>query len=166
MDREAARVCERLEEFVEELVADPARRRFGKCASPGEVRTPRKVDHHPRESLVKGNGGLAETPDAGLVPMGGLDGLADGKPRVLQRVVRVNLQVPPGGKHGRDAAVAECRVKHVVEEGDACPKGVPRGGAVQVDSEIDGGLLCLAMDFGGAWHSSAWWAVDAASVNC
>ena len=142
-------VGEALEELVREVDVEGADHRARERHVELEARPPGQVDHHARQRLVERNVGMAVTDDAFLVADGGLERLAKRDADVLDRVVRVDMEVALGADGEIDHAVARDLVQHVVEERHAGGE-VGAAAAVEVDLDGDLGLGRLALDPGGA----------------
>ena len=80
------------------------------------VRPAREVDRAMHERLVERHGRVAESPDAALVTQGRFEGLADADRGVLDRVVRVDLEVADRVHVQVEQGVLGQRVEHVVVE--------------------------------------------------
>src|SRR3990172_4581425 len=142
---EATVVGERPEEVLEELgrhVTDPPGAEDDAEMQPGPSG---EVDHAAREGLVEGAVGVAEAGDPRLVPERDLEGLAEGDPDVLHRMMGVDVQVPPAAQLEIEPGVRGERREHVVEEADA-RRHLRSSRAVQVERERDVRLARLPLD--------------------
>ena len=81
-----------------------------------EVRAAGQVDGRLDQRLVQRHGGVAEAADAGLVAERLAQRLAERERGVLDRVVRVDLEVAVGAHDEVEAAVLAELAEHVVEE--------------------------------------------------
>ena len=151
---EAAVVHERPEEVLEELrrqVPDALGAELDPEVEPGPAG---QVHHRAGERLVERDVGVAEADDALLVAERLLERLAERDPDVLDRVVRVHVQVALAAHVEVEAGVGGERGEHVVEEADAGPD--PRAAlAVEVQRQGDVGLARLALDPRGAARARA-----------
>ena len=75
------------------------------------------------------------------------DRLAERDAGILDRVMRVDVQVALGGDVDIDQRMPRDLVQHMVEEADA-GRNVRHAGSVEVDTDLDGGFLGFAGDLG------------------
>ena len=146
---EAAVVHEGPEEVLEELGRQVADALGPELHAEVQPRPAREVDDRAAEGLVERDVGVAEADDALLVAERLLQGLAEGDPDVLDRVVGVHVQVALAADVEVEAGVGGEGGEHVVEEADAGADPRPAL-AVEVQDEGDVGLARLALDAGRA----------------
>ena len=109
-------VDETLEEFVHQIdikLADPGARKRHPILKP---RATGQIDDHARQGLVERHVGVAVAADALLVASRLGKGLAEGDADVLDRVVRVDVQIALGADVEVDQAMARDLVEHVLEK--------------------------------------------------
>ena len=102
-----------------------------------------EIDHHARQRLVERHVGMAVAAHAGLVADRLGDRLAERDADVLDRVVRVDVQVALGLDLEVDHAVARHLVEHVLEERQAGGE-LRHALAVQVEPDADLRFLGVA----------------------
>jgi hypothetical protein len=88
-------------------------------------------------------------PDALLVPKRPDKGLPQRNAAILNRVVRVHLQIAPASKPQIDRRMLRKQRQHVVEEWNAGPDG-GLARAIQVEPDGDAGLFGQTLDRGKA----------------
>ena len=144
---EARVVGERPEEVLEELRRHGADHRRLERHVEVQERPAGEVDDAARQRLVERDVGVAEADDALLVAERLLERLAQHDAHVLDRVVRVHVQVALRRDLQVEAAVGRERRQHVVEEADA-RRDLRPPVAVEVERQADLGFLRAARDGG------------------
>src|SRR5262249_13968710 len=119
-----------------------------------QVGAPGQIDHRARQRLVQREVEAAGAGDALPITQGLVDGVPERDPGVLDGVVLVDLQIALAADLGVEGAVPGERVQHVIEEGDA-GRDLRVTAAVQVDRDLDLGLLRLARNLPGPAHACA-----------
>src|SRR5216683_2225185 len=114
-----------------------------------DIGPPGQVDGGLGQRFVQRDRGVPEPAQARLVAQGDRERLAERQRGVLDRVVRVDVQVPVGPHREVEQAVLAELAEHVVEEPDA-RRDVDLPGAVDVDVDHDRGFLGLPLDVPGA----------------
>ena len=142
-------VGEALEEFAHQVHVEvvDARPRVGDPVL--QPRAPGEVEHHPRQRFVERHVGVAVAADAALVAKRLRAGLTEHDAEILDRVVRVHLQVALGADAQVQQAVAGDLLEHVLEERQAGGE-LGAAGAVQRQFDLDARLARLALDAGSA----------------
>src|SRR5438105_10456675 len=141
-------IDEALKEFVHEVDVERADQRPREGNVEFKPRTPGEIDDDARQRFVERNVCMSEAADAFLVTERLLDRLPERDADVLDRVMRIDVQIALCANVEIDQAVAGDLVEHVIEERHA---GFDRGlaAAVQVDVDGYGGFRRFAFDFGG-----------------
>ncbi len=144
---------ERREEFFRQLaieVTDPFTVETSDL--PDECRPATEVDGDRDEHLVHGKRRGSVANDAGALPECLFERIAEHEPDVLDRVVRIDLDVTGRGQLEIVESVARKGVHHVAEERD---RRRDRAGAtaVEIQSDADLGLLRVALELDATCHS-------------
>src|SRR5439155_27141316 len=164
-------IGEALEEFVHQIDVKRSDQRARERHMPLEPGPPREIDDDARERFVERNVGVAIAPNARLVAKCLLDRSAERDADILDRVMRVDVQVAVRANVEIDQAVAPDLIEHVIEKRHA--GGERRmSAAVQVDVDGDRRLGGLALDvdntrrgFGGCVHGIGFSTLNNASIS-
>ena len=138
-------IDEALEELVHEIDVERADQRTREWNVVLEPRPPGKIDDDARQCLVERNICMAETPNAGLVAERLLDRLSERDADVLDRVVRVDVQVALRPNVEVDQTVASHLIEHVIKKRHARRKR-SSSGPIEVDLDGDCRLGGLPLD--------------------
>ena len=90
--------------------------------------------------------------DAAMVPSACFTRLAERDADILGRVVIIDMEIALGLDRDVDERMAGQQVEHMIEEANA-GRDVGHAGAVEIDRDLDLGLLGLALD-GGLAHGT------------
>ena len=143
-----------LKKFANQLgveIADFLRRKFDLVNEKGPTGN---IHDDAGQRLVERHMGVAITGDALAVAERRVHRLAEGDADVLDRVMRVDVQVALGGQFQIERRVAGDLVEHVVEKADAC-RNMRVSGAVEADGDRNLRLGGIALDFAAA-HGISW----------
>ena len=130
-----------------EVTADQVELEPGRLPLMHEVRAPGNIDDSLDEGLVERHDSVTVAGDAGLVPEGLLDRLAEQDADVLDSVVHVDLDVAAGA-HGEvgERVLRERGEQVVIERHRRLDVGLT--GAVEVERQVDAGLARLTLQVG------------------
>src|SRR5690606_10259424 len=149
VQRDLRVIDEAAEELGGEVDVEAADERARERHVPLQPGTSGEIDDDARERLVERNVGMAVATDALLVADRARDRLAERDADVLDRVVRVDVQVAFALDLQIDESVTRDLVEHVVEERHAAGE-LALAGAVEIDEDPHAGLGGIAADFGAA----------------
>ncbi len=132
-------VREALEEFVNEVDVERADERAHERHVEFEPRTAGEIEDDARQRFVERHVRVAVAADAALVAERLSHGLAERDADVLDRVVRVDVQIALGRDGEVEHAMATHLVEHVIEKRNAGRK-LRVAAAVDHDADLDLGL--------------------------
>ena len=145
MERQAGGLREGLEPLLEELGIHLAELGLGELDLPYQVGPVRGIERDAAQRLVHRDRRFAKAPNALAIAERLGDGLAERDPRILGRVVIVDVQVALRRQRDVDKRMARKLLDHVIEKADA-GRDLVASGAVEVDARRNAGLLGLAFD--------------------
>ena len=117
---------------------------------------PRDIHDRTRQRLVQGCVSVTETGNSGAVTQSLPEGASKCQAAVLGGVVIIDLKIPLAAKLEVESAVADESAEQVVEKTDP-GLDVRRAFSVQLERDVDFGLVGLAVDrgFAGTYVSSS-----------
>ncbi len=119
-----------------------------------EIGAAGKVDRDARQRLVHRLERIGEAGDAAGIAQRLADRLAERDAGVLDRVMRVDMQVALGRDVDVDQRMPRDLVQHMIEEADA-GRNVRYAGPVEIDADLDGGFFGFAGDLGFAHEQNS-----------
>jgi hypothetical protein len=117
----------------------------------GEIRPAGHVDHRPHQRLVERDQGVGVAADARTVAQRLRDGLPEGDPGVLHRMVAVHVKIAAALDGEIQQRVPREGFEHVVEEADTRAH-LRLAPAVEDDADAEVGFVGLAVDVADAGH--------------
>ena len=148
VQRDLSVVGEALEELLHQVDVELADQRAGELDVVLEPRPSGKIDHHARQRLVQGHVGVAEAAHAGLVADRPGERLPQRDADVLDRVMRVDVQIALRLDVEVEHGVARHLLEHVLEKGQP-GRELRLALAVDVEPHPNPGFPGVADDFGG-----------------
>ena len=139
MHVQAALVGERLEHLAEDTCVEVPDLALTQREAVRQPRPPAEVDGHPRQRIVHRDDRRAESSQPLLVAQRLAEGLSQHQADILNHVVIVDLQVPPGRDLEIEKRMPGQRFEHVVDERHTGSDLEPAA-AVQIQLDPD---LCL-----------------------
>src|SRR4051812_351982 len=129
-------IHEALKELVYQVYVELSDQRTREIDAELQTRTARQVNHYPCQGFIQRNVSVTVAANADFVSQRLGDRLPQCNTHILDRVMRIDLQVSGGDDIQVQHAVARDLIQHVVEKPDT---GLERrlAGAVQIDLDTD-----------------------------